>query len=63
VHADPLVSLSDLNVITAWTQRMPKTLLWLPDQRIMVLNASVPRETLAEHVTQALAGRYAPSSE
>lgn len=60
---DPLASLSELDIVTAWAQDMPTTLLWLPDRRVMVLNASVDRAVLAEHVNEALAGRYAPILE
>ena len=44
---DPLAILYDLDVQVAWCQSMPWQVLWLPEERVLVLNAQEPRARLA----------------
>lgn len=45
---DQLPDLEALGVAVAWIRDMPYSVLWLPDDRIVILNARVPRRRLAE---------------
>ncbi len=45
---DPLAILYDVeDVQVAWCQSMPWQVLWLPEERVLVLNAQEPRARLA----------------
>lgn len=47
---DPLDNIDLSGVAVAWTQSMERTVIWLPDDAIAVLNASVPRQRLADEI-------------
>lgn len=44
---DPLTFILDLDVAIAWAQTMPWQVLWLPTERVLVLNAQESRVVLA----------------
>lgn len=44
---DALESLTNKGITVAWASDMEYRAVWLPDERIAVLNARVSRETLA----------------
>ena len=60
---DPLPDFESMGVGVAWIRDMPYNVLWLPDERIAVLNASVSRcrlgEALQEFLPEMRAGRDA----
>lgn len=51
---DPLAMLSEIDVTVAWTRNMPWPVLWLPEEGVAVLNASIPRQRLADEVTSLM---------
>jgi hypothetical protein len=52
--SDPLRQLSDLGITVAWARDMVYGAVFVPHQRIMVLNAQCPRMELAQAVDEAL---------
>jgi hypothetical protein len=51
VPVDPLILLSELGITVAWARDMGWCALWLPDERVLVLNASVSRDVLAAEIS------------
>lgn len=54
--ADPLQELADADITIAWTHDMEFSVLWLPDERVVVLNAQIPRSDLAADVEALVDG-------
>lgn len=52
--SDPVCDLEALGVAVAWIRDMPYSVVWLPDDRIAILNARVPRRRLAEALEEYL---------
>lgn len=51
---DPIEILLDLGITVAWAREMRWRALWLPDEKVVVLNASIPRQELAAEVRRLL---------
>lgn len=45
---DPFQAFEEAGVSVAWASSMPYTALWLSEQRVLVLNARLPRDLLYE---------------
>jgi hypothetical protein len=50
----PVSQLESLGITVAWAREMPWPVLWLPDEGVAVLNASTPRQHMAEALTRLL---------
>lgn len=54
VAADPLRALENLGVVLGWARTMPDAAVWFPEDCILLLNASEPREALMTAVRRML---------